>query len=126
MTNALHVHTKVWGHEIWYTNTPLYCLKRLIVKAGFRCSWHCHIEKDETFVCDAGCGIIEIEPGNHWTNEKPTVFSYTIQPGMSVHIPSQAYHRFYSVNGMTLLEVSTHHSDADVMRRDTSGRIEEE
>src|SRR4051812_37450647 len=40
---------KIWGREIWITNTALYCGKHLLLNKGYQCSLHYHKIKDETF-----------------------------------------------------------------------------
>ena len=49
---------KGWGYEKWIVNKSLYCGKLLFFKAGKKCSWHYHIEKDEVFYLQAGKMLI--------------------------------------------------------------------
>jgi mannose-6-phosphate isomerase-like protein (cupin superfamily) len=49
---------KVWGEEQYITNTEQYCGKFLHVAAGFVCSDHQHLTKDETFYVLAGHGAV--------------------------------------------------------------------
>jgi mannose-6-phosphate isomerase-like protein (cupin superfamily) len=113
--------SKVFGAEDWYVNNELYCLKRLYITPGFRCSWHRHLVKDETFLVESGQGFIAWETvddlGKPVSNQ---AFAY---PGITVRIPPGTWHYFGSESGMVLLEVSTHHEDDDVERRDSSGRL---
>jgi mannose-6-phosphate isomerase-like protein (cupin superfamily) len=103
---------KIWGAEDHHCNNELYCLKRLYVAPGYRCSVHRHIVKDESFVVESGQGFIELE------DKRIMAF-----PGITVRIPPGTWHRFGSEKGMVLLEVSTHHENDDVERRDESGRL---
>jgi mannose-6-phosphate isomerase-like protein (cupin superfamily) len=103
---------KVWGEEQILVNGPLYCAKYLFVNPGFLCSTHRHGVKDETFICIAGSGFISI-------NGEVRAFS----EGDRQPVSPGTWHYFGSVDGMTLLEVSTTHSDSDVERRSESRRI---
>lgn len=104
---------KVWGEESILVNLPdLYCAKYLYVSPGFLCSTHRHHLKHETFICVAGSGFIfvngHLKPFREGDRQ-------IIEPG--------TWHSFGSVDGMTLLEVSTTHDDSDVERSSESRRI---
>lgn len=96
----------MWGREIWLTNTELYCLKRLVINPGWQCSLHRHLVKDETFILDDGAVFLAV-------GAESLVIS---RRGATVRIPAGVFHRFGTVAGASLLEVSTHHDDADVER----------
>lgn len=115
-----HNAPKQWGLEIWLTNTPLYCAKFLIVDAGKQCSLHSHILKSETFLVLEGAPAIEL--GN---TEHEALLSYHIKgPGDSIFVPAGTLHRFGAPTGpVTLLEISSHHDDSDVVRAQASGSI---
>lgn len=108
---AIHV-PKAWGHEVWLVNTDLYCLKELHISAGWQCSLHRHRIKDETFLVQSG--DVEIELGAR---------RWTAHVGDAIHVPAMTWHRFGSSGSAQLLEVSTHHSDDDVERREMSQRL---
>lgn len=107
---------KAWGYEEVICNTPLYCSKFLHVSPGKKCSLHYHLLKDETFyVMDGECGI-----------QTSMVEPYPmplLKKGESKHIPKGLPHRFSSLNGCILLEISTHHEDSDVVRIEPSGDL---
>jgi mannose-6-phosphate isomerase-like protein (cupin superfamily) len=111
---------KVWGEEIWLHNSPLYCAKLLVLTPGMQCSLHRHLVKTETFFLLQGLAMIEVGADGH----KELKHS-----GDSVHIPVGTYHRFGHVSGVltsvptVILEVSSHHDDADVERLEESGPI---
>ena len=108
---------KMWGTEIWLTNSPLYCAKLLVVEPGFACSLHRHAIKTETFFVLQG--LLAVEVGTGGAFEVKGV-------GDSVHLPPGTFHRFWSVSLLSetiFLEVSTTHSDDDVERREESGPI---
>lgn len=99
---------KLWGQEIWMVNDE-YCGKILRVKPGYMCSLHYHPVKRETFYVQAGSVTLE-----RVTNEGN--FIELLFPGDSRTIPAHTPHRFSSYTGAQIIEVSTHHSDEDVVR----------
>ena len=100
---------KVWGFEQIICNTPLYCSKFLHVKPGMQCSLHYHRKKDETFYVMSGDCRIEIGAA-----------SVVAKQGYTAHIHPGVPHRFSSKGGCILLETSTYHDDADVVRLEES------
>jgi mannose-6-phosphate isomerase-like protein (cupin superfamily) len=103
---------KMWGTETYLTNTDQYCCKRLHVYDGYVCSRHRHLIKTETFIIESGSGWIEVNAR-----------MYKVTVGDHLHIPAGTWHRFWSDVGMVMLEVSTHHDDADVEREINSDKI---
>jgi mannose-6-phosphate isomerase-like protein (cupin superfamily) len=103
---------KVWGEEHYITNRSEYCSKWLYVNPFSVCSEHMHPIKVETFHVVIGRGVISVG------DELKVVLG-----GDTVHIPAGTYHLFATSTGMTLLEVSTQHSDEDVVRRTESHRL---
>lgn len=113
--------TKVWGTEIWLTNTNDYCAKFLLISPGYKCSLHCHrIKKETFFVLEGQAKIKLIHPYNGSTEQ-------LYNPGDYIELSPSTYHSFQSANyqPVLLLEVSTRHSDADVVRLVDSGPIED-
>lgn len=103
---------KVWGVEEWLVNNSLYCLKKLIVRSGGCCSLHAHPLKDETFFCVLG--PLAMEVGSR---------RFRLMEGATVHIPPMTKHRFWvPPHGREAIffEVSTTHSDDDVIRYEPS------
>jgi mannose-6-phosphate isomerase-like protein (cupin superfamily) len=96
---------KVWGEEEWIVNNDLYCSKLLHIKPGYVCSDHRHPIKDETFYVLAGHGAVRIGGGVR-----------QVKVGDTIRIEPLTWHCFATAAGMTLLEISTHHEDADVER----------
>jgi len=108
---------KVWGTERWLVNGELYCCKRLHVNRGYQCSFHRHLVKDETFIVEWGHGQAVV--GGKLID---------LEPGAIVEIPPGTWHKFWCPSdslGLMMLEVSTHHDDADVERSSESGPIPE-
>lgn len=111
------VHEKVWGHEEWIVNTPLYCGKRLILNKGWRCSMHHHKVKDETFYVSHGIVMIELESEDGAEKSEDV-----LHPGDSIRVSPGTWHRFTGVTDAVIFEFSTHHEDDDSYRREESGR----
>ena len=103
---------KVWGTEDWIVNNELYCFKVLTISPGFQCSLHKHKVKDETFVVFSGEVIFEQE-----------ACSEILRPGYTRRIAPGTLHRFGSVDGAVIFEISTHHEDSDSYRVTESGPI---
>lgn len=108
-------HEKVWGCEWWLENGPKGCLKILVVNPGFQCSLHMHPIKSERFII--ADGIVTMLVGGMECSAKQ---------GMSFDVPAGTHHKFGSFDGAVLLEVSTFHSDDDVVRLTQSGPIPQE
>ncbi len=97
---------KVWGKEVWIVNCPEYCGKLLHLDKGAQSSYHYHRQKKETFYCLKGQAALTIEGKDYMLN--PFSRPKTIEPGKK--------HSFFGVTDCTILEVSTHHDDSDVVR----------
>ena len=108
----LHV-TKDWGTEQWIVNESTHCGKLLIVSPQWQCSLHHHIEKDETFFVMRGPAVMQVE-------DIVVVAGY----GESFRIPPGTKHRFAALAfRVKLMEFSSHHDDADVVRHEPTSRI---
>ena len=107
---------KVWGREEWLIQEPEYWAKRLYIKPKFRCSLHYHVRKKETFLVESGWIVLE-----HGGTQS------ILGPGQFRTILPLEPHRFWAHNGgdeeRVILEVSTFHSDDDVVRLEPSGAI---
>lgn len=114
---AGYVHIdKVWGTEIILDNNPHYCAKWLVIKPGFACSLHRHHIKRETF------HVIEGRVGIEFGSDAATLRMEAKDVGDGMHVPPGLFHRFWSMmpERAILLEVSSHHDDADVERLEES------
>lgn len=108
-------HQKIWGHEEWIVNTPLYCGKFLYLKKGKRCSIHYHKKKDETFYVLSGKVLMEVN-GEERIMEKKDI----------QHIIPMTKHRFSGLKDSVIIEFSTHHEERDSYRIEESGDVPEE
>jgi len=95
---------KVWGSEEWIVNRD-YCGKLLNLKKGFRCSYHYHKNKDETFYVLKGKILLELDGEKEILNPGDTIL---VKPGQK--------HRFTGLEDSTIIEFSTHHDDEDSYR----------
>ena len=101
---------KVWGREIWLVNIDEYCCKLLDVHKGACGSLHYHIKKRETFMI--AIGKVRLELGQQVFTMKAGPKTITIPPGVP--------HRFKGLKQSSILEISTHHEDSDVVRLEES------
>lgn len=100
---------KIWGQEIWIVNDENYCHKKLCLKKGAICSLHLHPRKCETFTIESG--RVKMEYGDQVKD---------MFPGDSVTIFPGTFHRFSGYEKSMISEVSTTHSDEDVVRKENS------
>jgi len=107
------VVTKIWGEEVYITNRPEFCSKWLYISPGYVCSLHYHPKKAESFHVVAGSGVIVVGS---------TLWPVSV--GETLHVPRGTPHCFATLTGMTLLEVSTQHSDEDVCRINESHALD--
>lgn len=108
---------KAWGFEWWIVNTENYCFKVLEILPGFQCSMHRHSVKDETFIVQNGEVILEQR------DIRGFPLSEVLHPGDQRHIATGTLHRFGSIDGAVIFEISTHHDDSDSYRITESGPI---
>ena len=108
---------KVWGRERILVNEAEYCAKILELDPNFQCSLHFHKIKKETFLVQSGAVTLEQRDIRGF----PIV--EILLEGDSRTIMPKTPHRFSSRLGATILEVSTHHDDSDVVRIEESRKI---
>jgi len=106
MECALPSHKKVWGREIWIVNEPEYCGKFLCINRNAQSSMHYHKTKKETFYCLKG-----------WVTLRLDGKDYTLSPRSEPKtvLPNKK-HQFLGITDAVILEISTHHSEKDVVR----------
>ena len=108
---------KLWGFERIIVNNGEYCGKVLVLTGPeYISSLHYHEIKKETFHIIAGQVELELDGGKR-----------VLWPGDTVTIEPNQTHRFRSLahSPSEILEVSTPHSDDDVVRIEASRRLEE-
>lgn len=103
---------KMWGYEVWHFNTPVLCMKTLVIYPGFACSLHWHEVKYEIFTClDSG------DDNGLWITigEQP---ERLLRRGEHVVIAPGVKHTFRCSGSSpaALLEFSTNHREGDSYR----------
>ena len=106
---------KAWGYENVLVSESEYTLKELHIYAKKKCSLHYHEKKKETFVVQSG--LVRLEQRD--VRSQP--IDELLKPGEQRTIMPKTPHRFSSIYGAVMLEVSTRHEDADVVRLEPSG-----
>ena len=104
----------MWGSEFWFANNKKYCGKVLELKKGFRCSFHSHKIKEETFIVVQGKVLME--------NDEKT---WVMRPGAVQHIPPGLAHRFTGFEDSLIIEASTTHYEDDSYRKTKSEEVPE-
>lgn len=97
---------KVWGKEIVLVNSNLYCGKLLLLNQGATSSYHFHTKKIETFYAYRGMVRLTIDGEDF-------ILTPTTSP---ITINQKDPHKFYGETDAVIIEVSSHHSDDDVVR----------
>lgn len=103
---------KLWGYEKWLENNEKYCSKMLVLKKGYQCSLHYHKIKDEMFLVTKGS--VRLELGDEILQLTPGSFA-RVAPGVK--------HRFRGLADSEILEISTHHDEADSHRLEESKKV---
>jgi D-lyxose ketol-isomerase len=118
---------KIWGSETWLENNDKYCAKILHLQSGYQCSLHYHNVKDETFIVLEGGVFLETYPvPEAYVNEGIGHCKiWTLYEGDKHRLKPKTPHRFWPTcwKGAIILEVSTKHDDADVVRLEESKKI---
>jgi len=112
---------KVWGQEVWLVNNERYCAKLLHINAGWQCSLHMHPIKKETFIVLDGGVCLEVAQSN--IDSAPLVTKQIqLVSGDSYTLEPNTFHRFFSYTDQpaVILEISSTHSDDDVVRLEES------
>jgi len=97
---------KAWGEEIWLVNSGKYCGKLLLLDRGAESSYHYHKNKTETFYAIEGYAVLTVEGKEYIL--APFARPKTIEP--------KEKHKFRGITETVILEISTYHDEADVVR----------
>ena len=108
---------KPWGYELIWALTETYCGKLLFVKAGHSLSLQYHVQKDESWLVQAGRAKVELG-----TTEDTELTEAILEPGDTLHYSPGTVHRVTAIEDTTILEVSTPHLDDVVRIEDAYGR----
>ncbi len=111
---------KVWGYE-YHLHNGDFCMKKMQLQSGFKCSVHRHPCKDEAFFVIKGQLILELgdDPDNMTT--------HILHPHDYMRVPPGTWHRFQNHSGITtfFIEASTYDDPGDCERKEPSGPIED-
>jgi len=128
------VVSKLWGHELWIVNNPLYCGKQLTVLPTKWCSVHAHVNKVETFYILEGSLLLQYASSDSYEklNEAKknktdkelldfwnrTCRTIGLFEGDSFDVDRLSYHRFTTSENIpcNFIEFSTEHKDEDSYR----------
>ena len=108
----MEIHRRIWGIEKWIVNNKRYCGKILCLDKGYRCSYHYHKIKDETFHILKGIVLMRVD------GKEQEMF-----PNDTIHIPPKTKHSFTGITYAEILEISTQHFEDDSYKLDESGKI---
>lgn len=114
---------KLWGKEAWIVNNEKVCGKFLILKPGFTCSLHMHPIKDEVFFCFTGSCMVYVSKPSDKAPDFKEEETVRLEEGDSIRIRPGWFHKFWCLDYCTIIEISTPHSDDDVVRRGVSGPL---
>lgn len=103
---------KGWGWEKWIVNTPQYCGKLLYFVKDFRCSWHYHKVKRETFYIQSGLIIVR----HSFEDDVSYADEVILGPGDKFEVPPGLRHQMIALRDTELFEFSTQHFDEDSIR----------
>lgn len=109
---------KVWGYEIIYANTDLYCGKILHFEMGSKSSMHFHLFKTESWYIQSGkftIRIIDTVDGSLVDHRLGVGDTWTNRPGVP--------HQIICIEEGDILEVSTQHHDTDSHRIEFGSNI---
>lgn len=100
-----------WGHEDWIWNGR-YCGKKLLIKKSRSTEWIYHRVKDKVLYVESGQILLT------YGYDVDIKFASTLTLGADAafHIPPGMYHSVKALDESRILELSTHHSEKDVIR----------
>jgi|WetSurMetagenome_2_1015567.scaffolds.fasta_scaffold19622_3 D-lyxose ketol-isomerase len=112
-------HPHLWGSEEWIVNNDRYCGKILYLEPGSLSSLHFHPVKDETFLCIKGMVGVQI-----FRDGKEVIHVLRGWARDAVNLEHNTPHRFWAMESdAVVVEFSSYHSDADVVRLEESRKI---
>lgn len=103
---------KFWGNELVVENNSKYCCKLLNLKKGYKCSFHFHKIKDETFFVLKGDIILILDK-----------VKLNLKNGQYIRVLPYTKHSFIGLRDSQILEISTHHLENDSYRTSKSKKM---
>lgn len=111
--------SKGWGYEEWLCNNDLYCGKKLHFWKGKRCSWHYHLEKEETFWVIKGRILVYHSMDDCMDKngfDAKLANSIELDVGDTFHVVPCMRHMIVGLVESDLVEFSTRHFEKDSYR----------
>ena len=110
--------SKGWGWEHVIVNKEKYCGKILFFKKDLFCSWHYHLQKDETFYIQSGRLKVYYSFDDCLENGQLSddVNTIILEEGDGFHVPVGLRHRMEGLTDVYMFEFSTQHFDKDSIR----------
>lgn len=103
---------KGWGYEKWIVNNEDYCGKVLFFVKGFKCSWHYHEIKRETFYVQSG----SIKVFYSFKDSLDHADFIVLHKGDKFEVPVGLRHQMIALEDTELFEFSTQHMEEDSYR----------
>jgi quercetin dioxygenase-like cupin family protein len=105
---------KAWGCEEWLVNNERYCAKLLHLSKDAQCSDHMHEHKLETFICQSGRALLNVD--GH---------EYLLVIGSTVTVKPESRHWFRGITDCVILEVSTPDDDDNIRFTESTANYRE-
>lgn len=109
---------KIWGERWLVRKDSTHAVSGLLIKAGYRCSWHVHETKFNIFVVLRGqIRLIISEMGKRVPVVLKAGESFVIKPGQ--------WHEFQGVeDAIVIEEMFVKYDESDITREIVGGRVE--
>jgi quercetin dioxygenase-like cupin family protein len=112
VTSSIEWVPKGWGGEKIICNTDEYCGKVLCFIKGKKCSYHYHIQKDETFYVQSGKILLKYGDMDNIEESKEII----LKKGDKYHIYRGLRHQMIALEDTELFEFSTTDFSEDSIR----------
>jgi len=108
---------KIWGQRWLIRKDATHAVSYLRVKAGYRCSWHCHKTKYNLFVVLHGTLILIIE-------ELGELITVQIHAGEELTIKPGQWHEFRAYEDCECIEeMYVEYDEGDIDREEIGSKI---
>ena len=119
----MKVKFKTWGYEKILANKGEYCGKILHILKDLSTSFHYYQSKDETFYVQSGKVCIEVVDDLSDASGYAEIgvnackpMKVILEEGSSFYVPPFRSYRIVALKDSTIFEVSTFHSEEDIVR----------
>jgi len=116
----MRIEQKVWGERWMIREDSVHTTNILILKKGFRCSWHKHQCKYNLFVVIKGSVEIIVDEGD------PCHYLTVLNEGDDFVVAPNTWHEFRVLeDGIMAEEMYVQYDDEDIERAKLGGPIDE-